>query len=663
MRRFAASLWLFAVACSVSAASPEWARPYIKEEAPIAGYIGDKEPWILLFHDEEVQALQGGGLTRQYREVYALSGSAAKRLVVTIPYNPEIQRLATPEVWVPGVFGYKQLNLKKASMDLPDVPYDMITSEREVFISTTEIEPRSKAVVTWTVSDTTAWPGQDIVFPFGAYPCEKWRLHAAGTLPLNIVLVDPRKDPPEVKTGDVELGELPSFGHVWQENDPWAPDAMEALPYIMVTAGAANGLDWERAAAGVAKLFSDASSGQPQDEVRKKADALIHGAVSPAEKAARIEAFVQGLTYREIAWGRGAFTPESPAETLRTLSADCKGKVVLMQALLQAIGIDSVPVLCRGGGHYLGRIPVPTTLPFDHVTIAVDIKGQGDLPAALTGGPGDGWILVDPTDPLAVFGLASERLQDTPGLWLSAKGGGLFNIRFSGKGPGFKARLEIDLGDTGEAAFTLTLHGDGGLVSQLAALRELGDSPERLKEKCLKYYGWAASGLEIEDARFEPENGSTVAPVTMVVRGKVPQPFQPVSADSRLVAFAMPLLGRALGLPRDGYSRKDLRSESERKVGERYAAEKNYECAERQVSAELSIKLPPGLALKALPALKAPISAKWLGVTLTTGQEWALDAAFHRGEFPKGSETARLSDLNALCALFRQPLLLEAADK
>jgi hypothetical protein len=39
-----------------------------------------------------------------------------------------------------------------------------------------------------------------------------------------------------------------------------------------------------------------------------------------------------------------------------------------------------------------------------------------------------------------------------------------------------------------------------------------------------------------------------------------------------------------------------------------------------------------------------------------------LDAAFHRGEFPKGSETARLSDLNALCALFRQPLLLEAAD-
>ncbi len=149
----------------------------------------------------------------------------------------------------------------------------------------------------------------------------------------------------------------------------------------------------------------------------------------------------------------------------------------------------------------------------------------------------------------------------------------------------------------------------------------------------------------------------------MVVHGKVPQPFQPVSADSLLVAFAMPLLGRALGLPRDGYSRKDSRSESERKVGERYAPEENYEWAERQISAELSIKLPPGLAIKALPALKAPVTAKWLGVTLTDGQEWALDASFHRGEFPKGFETARLADLNALCALFRQPLLLEAAAK
>ncbi len=663
MIRAAFLAWLMLASFAALASSPEWARPYIKAEAPHGDYIRQDEPWVLMYHDEEVQSLPNGGLVRQYREVYVLEGKIARSLTIAVPYDQETQRLTPPEVWVPGVFGYKQLNMKKSSLDLPNSGSGLITSGREVFVSTTYIEPQSKAAVTWAVSDSEAWPGQDIVFPFGAYPCAKWRLHGDGALPLSIALVDPRKNPAEIKHGEVGLANLPSYSSVKLSGDPWAPDTMEYLPYLVVTANSAVEREWRETAAGAAKLFVGAWSPKASVEASKKAAVLTKGVQSNLEKACKIASFVQGLAYRNIAWGTGAFVPESPDETLRTLSADCKGKVALMHALLGAQGIKSVPVLCRAGEPYLNDIPIPTPLPFDHVVIAVDLGDQAAMPASLGSGPGKGWILFDPTDSIATFGLTDGALAGTWGLWLGEEDGGLFKIEFGPEASLFSAKMEVDISEEERAAFTLTISGEGGLLTQIAGNGELNSSSRQLAEESLKYYGWAVSGLTVDDARFLPGDGLASRPAAMVVTGHMEHPFQIVTKDTRLLVPVMPLLGRALGLPRDGYSRKDERSDSGRKAAEGYLPDGSYENAERSMRVVLLIKLPPGITVNAYPGLRNSISEKWLEAAVSSGREWVLDAKFHRGRFKGGAESARLSGLNALCAIFRQPIMVSANGK
>ena len=66
---------------------------------------------------------------------------------------------------------------------------------------------------------------------------------------------------------------------------------------------------------------------------------------------------------------------------------------------------------------------VPTLLAFDHVVLAIHLPESAAEPGALTGGPGEGWLLFDPTDSLATLGLPPSNLEGSSGLWLGPGGG------------------------------------------------------------------------------------------------------------------------------------------------------------------------------------------------------------------------------------------------
>ena len=73
----------------------------------------------------------------------------------------------------------------------------------------------------------------------------------------------------------------------------------------------------------------------------------------------------QNIRYVAVYVGDGGFVPHSAQSTLDNRYGDCKDHVTLLEALLQAVGIDSTTALVNSGDAY--RLPkLPVSTPFNH---------------------------------------------------------------------------------------------------------------------------------------------------------------------------------------------------------------------------------------------------------------------------------------------------------
>jgi tetratricopeptide (TPR) repeat protein/transglutaminase-like putative cysteine protease len=104
--------------------------------------------------------------------------------------------------------------------------------------------------------------------------------------------------------------------------------------------------------------------------VRQKAAELTKGATTAGEKARRLYDYVARNTrYVSLSFGIGRFQPHSASEVLANGYGDCKDKHTLLEALLQAEGIRSYPVLINSRRKLDPDMPSPAQ--FDHVITAV----------------------------------------------------------------------------------------------------------------------------------------------------------------------------------------------------------------------------------------------------------------------------------------------------
>ncbi|HEX3528423.1 MAG TPA: hypothetical protein VH988_15270 [Thermoanaerobaculia bacterium] len=325
--------------------------------------------------------------------------------------------------------------------------------------------------------------------------------------------------------------------------------------------------------------------------------------------------FVQSLPYRDIAWGLTAFRPAPPGETLRSLSADCKGKVLLLQALLSEAGIESTPVLCHSGPGYQNEPAVPSLLAFDHAVLAVHLPGAATWPGALADGPGQGWLLFDPTNPLATFGLPPPNLENGYGLWLGSPGGGLFPIHT--RQPGchrVDAALAVELTGSGEARWKLTTSGDSPMSLSLTALYLNQGDAERFRQHLQESFRPSVPGAVLASVHFDPPDHRVHQPARLEIGGTIPHSLQPVGGG---LSTLFCLRG------------------------------------------DISLTLPAGWTVAARPALH-PVASPWLAARTADEPGWNVTVEIPRGRFAAGSEKQRRADLNALAALFRQPFLLKA---
>ena len=111
---------------------------------------------------------------------------------------------------------------------------------------------------------------------------------------------------------------------------------------------------------------SDKSDATP--EIKELAAKIAGEETDPRQVALRLSDWVsRNIRYVALYFGAGGVVPVNASDVLKNRYGDCKGHVVLLEALLKARGIDSTGALVNANGT-LYRLPaVPWSGGFDHI--------------------------------------------------------------------------------------------------------------------------------------------------------------------------------------------------------------------------------------------------------------------------------------------------------
>ncbi len=181
-----------------------------------------------------------------------------------------------------------------------------------------------------------------------------------------------------------------------------------------------NFADWQAMSRHFAPLYAKASVLDTNSAVKKEADRIAAAHTAPLERAKAALKLVQADTrYIYVGLNGGNLTPAKAEDTWQRRYGDCKGKTVLLLALLKELGVEAEPVLVSNSGIDDGlndRLPI--TNIFDHILVRARIDGStywldGTLPivAQPTQDPvfAYRWVL-----PLSEEGRALEAIEWRP---------------------------------------------------------------------------------------------------------------------------------------------------------------------------------------------------------------------------------------------------------
>lgn len=144
--------------------------------------------------------------------------------------------------------------------------------------------------------------------------------------------------------------------------EPGAVAEYEDLPRVEVSSLS----DYAQVAKIYAKLFRDKTDVTP--EISALADKVTAGARDHRTQAKLLYEWVAGhIEYVNIVLGAGGFQPHKAVEVLKNGYGDCKDHVMLLQALLAAKGIKSSAVLIRAGINQYKLPSAASPFLFDHL--------------------------------------------------------------------------------------------------------------------------------------------------------------------------------------------------------------------------------------------------------------------------------------------------------
>ena len=191
--------------------------------------------------------------------------------------------------------------------------------------------------------------------------------------------------------------------------EPLMPSWHALAPRVAVTCYNSGGSkavrfsDWSAVARWCAEMHREAAL--PDETVRQQALQLTQGLTATEDKLRAIAAFVRDeVRYVAVEIGEGRWRPRPAATTLHNRFGDCKDKTALMRAMLQAVGIASVPVIANT--QYAVKPELPTPFQFNHCIVGIPLANAQNKISLQHSGLKN-WLFFDPTD-------ESTRLGDLP---------------------------------------------------------------------------------------------------------------------------------------------------------------------------------------------------------------------------------------------------------
>lgn len=144
-------------------------------------------------------------------------------------------------------------------------------------------------------------------------------------------------------------------------SEPYQASLFDFSPHVSITSFSS----YEQ----MAKAYHEVADEKAKvtDDIRKLAKSLTEGVVDRKKKVRRLYNWVSiNIRYLGVYMGDGGYVPHDAQSILDNRYGDCKDHVVILDALLKAIGIDSTPALINMG--YAYKLPkLPTVSPFNHV--------------------------------------------------------------------------------------------------------------------------------------------------------------------------------------------------------------------------------------------------------------------------------------------------------
>lgn len=259
----------------------------------------------------------------------------------------------------------------------------------------------------------------------------------------------------------------------------------------------------------VSRLFSNSVKAAvrlaPGSPVRAEAVRIMAAASTPAARTElALRSVEENIRYVYVGLAGGNYRPATADESWARKFGDCKGKSVLLLALLREMAIPAELVLVNSkGGDEIGqRLPSPAL--FDHVVVRATVEGKpvwldgtrsGDVHLALLPAPTYRWVL-----PVRAAGAGIERLPSVvPTVPLLI---GVVNIDATA---GVDTEAKVDMENI--------MHGDDGMAAKSA----IGAMSKADADRALKSY-WrnAASWVEPTSVswRYDELRGTTVLSMT-----------------------------------------------------------------------------------------------------------------------------------------------------
>ena len=135
--------------------------------------------------------------------------------------------------------------------------------------------------------------------------------------------------------------------------------------------------DWSAASVLMSPLYERASVLEPDSPLKARIEEIRAANATPAAQAAAALRMVQDeVRYLALSMGDGGYVPTAADEVWRSRYGDCKGKTVLLLALLHGLGIEAeaAMVSTTNGDGLPERLPAMAW--FDHVLVRAVIDGQ-----------------------------------------------------------------------------------------------------------------------------------------------------------------------------------------------------------------------------------------------------------------------------------------------